>query len=349
MTVEIVGAGQLKELATEVLRIAGTRREVAAVVARALVRADLDGIASHGVAILPYYAEHVRRCRVDGAADPQLLRVGTSVIHIDARHGFAYPAIQMAVEAAVEAAHETGIACVGIARSHHSGVLGHPVEDLASQGLVGLMLSNNAPLAAGPGGSRALFGTNPIAFACPRAGVFPLVVDLATTVAARSKILLAAARSEAIPEGWALGPDGKPTTDATAALKGTLLAMGGSKGAALALAVEILTGALVGSQFSFESTTYYQFDGPRFSNGHLLLAIDPSRMGGAKFVDRIEEFCAELHRDEGVRLPGERRFRNRARLLRDGIPLEAELLAELRRRAGDTVSDRMAVLPALTD
>jgi (2R)-3-sulfolactate dehydrogenase (NADP+) len=333
MHFEMIPADALQELGEAVLRAAGVSRNIAALVIEALVRADLDGIPSHGLSRIPYYAEHVRRGRVDGTVEPVIARRAASVVQIDACHGFSFPAIKTAVTAAANIAAETGIACISITRSHHGGALGHPVEDLARQGFVALMVSNSSANVAGPGGSRPLLGTNPIAVGCPRSGPMPLVIDVSMSVAARGKIVLAAKRGEPIPAGWALGPDGEPTTDPNVALDGTLQTIGGAKGASLALAVEILASALVGARFSHENTSCFHLDGPPFCCGQLILAIDPRRSGSGDFADRVEELCAAFLAEPGVRLPGGRRYRNRERLSRTGIPVPHSLLAELRKFA----------------
>ncbi|HWB49544.1 MAG TPA: Ldh family oxidoreductase [Stellaceae bacterium] len=338
MSSELIPVTEICRLAENVLHAAGTSRQVAAIVAAALVRADLDGIASHGVLRLPYYAEHVARGRVDGTAAPTTRRLAAGTAQVDARHGFAFPAIKAARQVAAELASATGIACVGITRSHHAGALGHAVEDLAENGLIALMTANSGPVLPGPGGKRPLLGTNPIAFGFPRREAPPLVIDMSVSIVARGSLAAAAARGERIPEGWALGPDGDPTTDPAVAMNGTLLAIGGAKGSALALALELLASAASGAAFSHQNTSYFQLDGPRFSGGQFILAIDPRRIGDDDFASRAEALCGAVLAEEGVRLPGDRRLANRARLTLTGIPVPSDLLRDLRRRAASAAS-----------
>ncbi|MGE3284345.1 MAG: Ldh family oxidoreductase [Alphaproteobacteria bacterium] len=196
------------------------------------------------------------------------------------------------------------------------------------------MTANSGPVLAGPGGRKALLGTNPIAFSFPRNEACPLVVDLSTSLVARGRLAAAAARGETIPGDWALGPDGRPTTDAAAAMQGTLLAIGGNKGAALAFALELLASALPGALFSHQNTSYFQLDGPPFSGGQLIIAVDPRCLGGDQFPARLQALCSTFLAEEGVRLPGDRRLKSRARLAMTGIPVPAELMRELRRRGG---------------
>ena len=294
MALSLLSAKDLPALIMRVLIRADTRPENAELVANALIRAELDGLPSHGVMRVPYHAEQVKRGRVDGWAIPRVTRAAPSVIRIDAQHGFAYPAIAAGLQAVVDAVAETGVGVVAIGRSHHSGVAGHHVKDLASRGLVPVMFTNNCARISAPGGRRPRFGTNPIAFACPRPRKPPLVVDLSMTVVAAGKIVMAARQGDRIPAGWAYDAQGVPTCDAETALTGSMAPIGGTKGAALALVVEILAAALTGSQFSFEAASEFGLgDGPLYSMGQVILAIDPLRLGPIAFFERIEMLCSE--------------------------------------------------------
>lgn len=198
---ETIDLDTLEALAARALEAAGTCEENALTVARALVAADADGLASHGVSRVPFYADQAASGKVDGRAVPQLEQRATAAIRVDARDGFAYPAINMGLERAVPAARQCGVAAVAIGNSHHCGVSGHHVERVAGQGLVALGFSNTPAGIAPWGGCRGSFGTNPIAFACPRRNRPPLVVDLSLSRVARGKVMLAARRGDPIPEG----------------------------------------------------------------------------------------------------------------------------------------------------
>ena len=181
------------------------------------------------------------------------------------------------------------------------------------------------------GGKQPLFGTNPIAFAAPHRGHPPIVVDMALSQVARGKILTAAQKGEAIPEGWAVDETGKPTTDAKAALKGALQPIGGAKGAALALMVEVLAVALTGARFGFEASSFFDADGPPPGVGQFLIAIDPAAFGGADvFADRMAALAGMIEGDGDARLPGSRRIALREKAARDGVTVDAKLLAEVR-------------------
>jgi (2R)-3-sulfolactate dehydrogenase (NADP+) len=214
-------------------------------------------------------------------------------------------------------------------------VAGHHVEALADRGLAALMIANTPSAMAPWGGRKALLGTNPLAFAAPMPDAAPLVIDMALTEVARGKIVAAARDGKPIPLGWAVDRDGKPTTDAKAALAGTLLPAGGAKGAALALMVEILATGLAGATLAFEASSFLDAEGPPPATGQLLIAIDPEAMsgGGAMLASRMTAL-AHAFSGDGARLPGSRRLEARAKVERDGLAVDARLLAEVKALAG---------------
>ena len=324
----------LRDLAVRAFVRANTSEDNAASVADALIAAEADGIRSHGLSRLASYADQALSGKVDGHAVPRVERPAAAVVRVDARSGFAYPAIDAGLAAAAEAVAEAGAVVVGIGRSHHSGVAGHHVERMARRGLVALGL-NNSPAGIAPwGGNRALFGTNPIAFACPRADAPPIVVDLSLSKVARGKIKLAADRDEAIPEGWAVDAAGRPTTDAAAAMAGSMVPMGDAKGAALVLMVEILAATLTGSRYGYEASSFFTADGEPPHVGQFFMVVDPERLAGAGFLARLEDLAAAMLEQPDVRLPGQRRYGIRETAWRDGVDVAEDLYADLVRRAG---------------
>ena len=321
-----------RTLACDVLMANRTSAANAAIVARALVAAELDGIGSHGLSRLPAYAAQAACGKVDGFAEPVASVTGAAAARVDARCGFAFPALAVALEIARERAETAGIAAVAVASSHHCGVAGHHVEWLAERGLVALLFANTPAAIAPWGGERASFGTNPIAFAAPRAdGTPPLVIDLSLSKVARGRIMLAKQRGEPIEPGWALDASGQPTTDAEAALAGTMVPLGDAKGAALALMVEILAATLTGSQHAFEASSFLDAAGGPPRVGQLVVAISPAAFGGPGFAARSEQLIGHILGQRGARLPGARRLAVRARRMREGIPVDDGLLAELER------------------
>jgi (2R)-3-sulfolactate dehydrogenase (NADP+) len=310
-----------------------TSESNARAVARALVAAEADGLSSHGLSRLPAYCDQAIAGKVDGFAEPRVARPKPSVVAVDAASGFAFPALEAGIARAIPAARANGLVAVAIGRSHHLGVAGHPVERLAEAGLVGIALGNSPAAIAPWGGAKPLFGTNPIAFAWPRPGRHPLVVDLSLSKVARGRIMVAAQKGEPIPEGWALDASGRPTTDPKAALAGAMIPMGDAKGAALVLMVELLAVALTGSNFGWEASSFFDAKGPPPHVGQMLLVLDPAAFAPDASA-RAETLFAAMAAEPGVRLPGERRFGLRARAAAEGVEVPDALLAEIERRAG---------------
>ena len=221
------------------------------------------------------------------------------------------------------------------------GLAGAPELPPEDYGRVYTLLQlGNSPRAIAPwGGRAALFGTNPIAFAAPRPGAAPLVVDLSLSKVARGRIMVAAREGRPIPEGWALDADGRPTTDAGRAMAGTMLPIGEAKGAALVLMVEILAAALTGAHFGYEASSFFEAEGAPPGVGQLVIAIAPAGLSGGAFGERLEALLAAIERQSGARLPGARRLERRARARAEGVPVARSLHDEIRAIAeGDAVA-----------
>lgn len=323
-----------RRLAIAVLEHAGCSPASARTTAEALVAAEADGIASHGLSRLPAYADQLASGKVDGRATPRLEWTAPATLRVNAGTGLAFPAICAGLDAAAERVRDMGCVGVGIFASHHAGVLGHHVESLAEKGLCALAFSNSPAGIAPWGGSRGIFGTNPVAFAAPRRADAPLVIDASLSKVARGKIMVAAQKGEAIPDDWALDSAGRPTTDAKAALQGTMVAIGDAKGAALVLMVEILAAAMTGGQFGFQASSFFTAEGEAPSIGQLFIVMDPVRLGGADFPERLETLLSAILEQPGTRLPGDRRITLRATARKEGILVPEPLLSDLKTRAG---------------
>lgn len=325
-----VSREELERLVAGALAAAGASDPAAAATARALVQAEIDGQGGHGLSRVESYVAQARSGKVAAAALPKVERRRPGVVMIDVAHGFFYPAIDMAEPIIVAAAREYGIAAAGFFRSHHAGALSLVVERIATHRLMALMFANTPKAMTAWGGTRPVFGTNPIAFAAPRAGHAPIVVDLALSSVARGKILKAAQEGKPIPVGWAKDADGTPTTDASAALKGTLAPIGDAKGAALALMVEVLAAALTGSHLASEATSFFDAEGAPPAVGQLLVVLDPAAFAGIEVVtERIAHLASEIEGD-GARVPGSKRVQLRADAERDGVRVDESGLARLR-------------------
>jgi (2R)-3-sulfolactate dehydrogenase (NADP+) len=321
-------------LAAAALVASRTAPANAAPTARALVAAEADGQKGHGLSRIPSYAAQAKAGKVDGFAMPTMEQIAPAAVVIDGGLGFAYPAINLALETLAPLTKETGIAVAAIRRSHHFGQAGAHAEKLARQGLIALVFGN-APKAMPFWGGRApMLGTNPIAFACPLPDGDPLVIDLAMSVVARGKIMAAQQTGEPIPEGWAVDAEGAPTTNASAAMKGAMLPIGGAKGSALALMVEILAAALTGSAFGWEASSLFDDKGDAPNLGHSILALDPERLSGGAFLSRMGVLVAAMDAEQGVRLPGASRLVSRLNAAADGLDIPAALYAEIEVLAG---------------
>lgn len=306
------------DLISDALMASGAREAQARPTAIALVSAEAEGQVGHGFSRLEDYAAQVRSGKINRDAAITVNAPRPASILINADCGFAYPAIDTAISELVPVAREMGIAIAAVGNSHHCGALSLQVEKLANAGLIGLMFTN-APKAIAPWGSnQPLFGTNPIAFAVPRAKVNPLVIDLSLSKVARGKVMNAKKQGKPIPEGWALDANGNPTTDAEAALGGTMLPIGGAKGSALALMVEILAAPLTGSAFSYEAGSFFTAEGVPPRVGQTLIAIQPNSEGTG-FAERLEELLGSITELHGTRLPGTRRLSAIAASKVDGL------------------------------
>ncbi|ADZ71221.1 Ldh family oxidoreductase [Polymorphum gilvum] len=332
---ETLSLTQAHDLVVAALVANRTAPDNAACVARALVAAEADGQSGHGLSRVPSYAAQSRSGKVDGFARPALEDVTPALLRVDAGLGFAYPALDLALAVLPAKARALGIAIAAVRRSHHFGQAGAHCERLAEQGLVAFVFGN-APKSIAPWGGRTpLFGTNPIAFAAPVAasvdpGHAPLVIDLAVSRVAKGKIMAAEKAGRTIPEGWALDADGNPTTDASAAMAGTMIPIGEAKGAALAMMVEVMAAALVGASLAFEASSLFSGDGAPPNLGQTIIAIDPGLTSAGAYGERIAALVAAVETEPGARLPGSSRLAARARARAEGVAVPAPILAEIR-------------------
>ncbi|HMA31607.1 MAG TPA: Ldh family oxidoreductase [Casimicrobiaceae bacterium] len=326
---------ELTELATRALRRTGASEAMAVATARALVDADLQGLASHGVSRVPQYATHLSNGRADGHAVARVVRSRGGAVLVDAACGLAFPACALAVAEAVGRAREFGVAFAGITNSHHFGVAAYHLGPVSQAGMVGLAFGNSPAAMPAAGGGRPIFGTNPIAAVFPRRAGSPLTIDLSLSEVARGKVMVAAKEGRPIPLGWALDKAGQPTKDPNAALEGSMLPMGGAKGAMLALIVELLVTALTGAAMGFEASSFFVDEGNRPRIGQAFLVVDPEALAGRDvYLERIETLIAEMTKEPGVRLPGARRDALAQRARAEGVEIPQALADRLRSLAG---------------
>lgn len=300
----------------------------------ALILAEAQGLASHGISRVPMYLAHVTHGRVNPNAVPVIQQQSASAALINADNGFAFPACNQAIKLAIQKASETGIAVCAVTNSHHFGVAGNHLRAIADAGLVGWAMGNSPAAMPAWGGKRAIFGTNPIAAIFPRTNADPILVDLSLSEVARGKIMVAAKNGTPIPQGWALDAKGNPTTDAKAALAGMMLPMGGVKGAMLAMVVEIMVTALTGAHFGAEADSFFIDAGNQPRLGQLFLVINPDALAGRlAYESRLSALIDVVLQDPDVRLPGTRRFALAEEAMREGLELPDALVEQIRKLA----------------
>jgi (2R)-3-sulfolactate dehydrogenase (NADP+) len=307
-----ISMDEARGLVTAALQAAGANAAMAQATAWALVLAEAQGLGSHGLSRVAQYGGHLRNGRVNGAAVPAIVKSKGAAAIVDAQEGLAFVACELAVREAVARAREFGISIVGVANSHHCGVVIDHLRAAAEAGMVGLGFANSPAAMPAAGGKHPIFGTNPIAAIFPRRGdAIPLMIDLSLSEVARGKLMVAAKEGKSIPAGWALDAQGHPTTDPKAGLEGSMLPIGAvssPKGAMLALVVELLVTALIGANFGFEASSFFVDEGNRPRIGQTFIVIDPDALAGREgFLDRVEVLVREMLVDDGVRLPGARR------------------------------------------
>lgn len=327
---------ELLNLARAALERAGASRSMAQAAARHLVRAEEQGLASHGMSRVPFYCAMLKNGRADGTARPSLAAERAAVCLIDNCDALPYESCAWAVEEAIQRARRNGVSFVGIRNSAHVGVLGIHLLDIARAGLAGFAFTNS-PAAIPPwGGKKGLFGTNPIAAAFPREKGDPIVIDLALTTVTRGRIMIAMQKGETIPEGWALDREGRPTTDPREAIEhGSMFPIGGVKGAMLALMFELICAALTGAAIGAEADSFFSEQGNKPRIGQAFVAVDPSALAGReRYFERVETLVGAMLANDGVRLPGAKRFAAERLARAQGIEVPDELLARIAKLAG---------------
>ncbi|KAL2187106.1 Malate/L-lactate dehydrogenase [Thermothelomyces heterothallicus CBS 203.75] len=316
-----------EEFVVALLEASGVSRKNAEIVARGLVQADLRGVESHGINRIPSYLSRIRNGVLDPKAEPTLAQVTPVVAQVDGHNGFGFPAAHLAMDAAISMARTFGIGMVSVKHSNHFGMSAWIVRQAVDAGMMSLVFTNSSPALPVWGGKSQLMGVSPIACGAPGGpNSVPFILDMAPSVAARGKIYKALRRGEKIPLDWALDADGKPTDDPEKALKGVMLPMGGPKGSALAIMMDIFSGVLSGSAFAGGVTGPYDMSKPG-DVGHFIVAIKPDLfMSLDEFRQRMDVLYQRVvgsDKMEGVDkiyFPGEIEQLTEARRLSQGIP-----------------------------
>jgi len=334
---------QLRDTLQRIFERHGASPNVAHILADNCASAERDGSHSHGIFRIPGYLSTIASGWVNARAVPQVEDVAPSYVAVDAAGGYTQPAWQAGYTLLRDKARANGIALLAIRNSHHFAALWPDVEPLARDGLIAIALVNSMACVVPAGGQRALFGTNPIAFAAPRAHADPLVFDMATSGMAHGDVQIAARENRPLPEGFGIDSHGHPTTDPHAVLQGgALLPFGGShghhKGSALAMMVELLAAALTGGHFSWEFDWSAHPGAQSPWTGELILAINPNKNATSdhqhSFAQRCDTLVQAMQDAGQTRQPGQQRYRQRALSMTHGVPLAANTWHELQALAG---------------
>jgi len=321
---------EIEDLSLRALMAAGTSEDNARPLAVATAATEADGVASHGLAYIPIYCEHVQCGKVDGRAKPVMSAPKPGVVVVDAATGFAHPAIDLGFDALIPAAREQGIAALAIRNSYNCGVLGYHTYRLAQAGLVGLGFTNAPASIAPSGGSRPVVGTNPFSLAVPGADGQPAVlIDQSASTIAKSEVMKHAREGKPIPVGWALDPDGNPTTDPAVGLKGSMAPSGGYKGVGVALLTEVMAAALTGATLGIHASPFSGTVGGPPKTGQFFIAIDPGATAGSEFAANIAELAEAIRYQEGARLPGDGRRAKRLQANQDGVGVSVATLDKI--------------------
>lgn len=340
MSNAVYSVDDLLRLATACFQAAGVPDTDAKWTAEVLVRADLQGTATHGLSRLHAYVTGIRQGKIKAQPNLQIENTGPVTAVIDGDQGLGPVVAKAAMDFAINQARQAGIGVTSVCNGNHAGAMSTYTELAANEGFIGFALTNAQPAIPPWGGREAYFGTNPIALAAPQKDTGPVSIDLATSITARGNIILAAKRNEPIPEGWALDEAGLPTTDAVAALKGSVLPMAGPKGYSLALMVEILSGILSGGNFGSHVGSIYDEGSDPPGTGMFMMVLNPDFfIGRDSFKARVSQLAEEVTSlplavgVDRILLPGERRQELERQRREHGVPLSQQTEIELSQTA----------------
>ena len=325
---------ELRQLTAKKLINAGVSESDSCKVADCYVNADLYGVSSHGVSILPAHLERLRAGGYNLKPTFPVIKEGTSFKVIDGQNSIGVLSALHCVELAIEGARKNGLFVVNSCHNNTLGPAFYYALEMANNGLIGIVLCNSPAQMTAPNGKTKLLGTNPLAFAVPN-GDMPIVLDMATSAVAKSKIKQMKEKGENIPYGWALDENYQPTQNAEQALKGYVLPMAGFKGYGLAMMIDILAGVLSGAGYLNNVRRFYSQDFACMNVGFSFLAIDPELTYGENFKELIKDYVNSIQSDERVdktkeiALPGFDRLQNKLYNQKMGIEINDDLYAFL--------------------
>lgn len=338
-----IAASQLEAFIARAFESVDIAQGDARVIAELMVRADLNGADGHGVFRLPQYIRRIKGGAVNVKPDIRVEREAPGMALVDGDNGMGHLVMRFAADKAIEKARTAGVAWVGVKRSNHAGPASLYASMPVAHDMIGLYLAvGNANHLAAWGGLDMLLSTNPIAVGVPAGDEPPIVLDMATTVAAYGKVKTAAQRGETMPEGWMIDRQGRPLTDPKRASEGLLLPIGGYKGYGLALVFGLLAGTLNGAAMGRDVVDFNNDDTTPTNTGHVIVAINIAKFRApAEFKRSVDELIRDIRGSkrlpgiEAIRLPGEQSHAKREARTKHGIPLPAPLLRSLNQLAAE--------------
>ncbi|QOY38260.1 Ldh family oxidoreductase [Anaerobacillus isosaccharinicus] len=334
--VKYIQADDLRNYCIKLFESVGVPKEEAFINADNLVDANLSGIDSHGVSRMGIYLKRIRENVVKPQSRVTIMNEAPATVSLNGENSMGAVVSKKAMELAIAKAKETGVSYVTVNNSNHFGTAAYFTKMALNHNMIGFAATNGASRMAPWGGKEAYFGTNPFSVSIPAGSERPIIVDMATSVVARGKIIMAQKNSETIPEGWAMNKDGEFTTSAQEALDGTVLPFGGPKGSAIALIIDVLSGVLAGAAFGTGIKDMYgNFKEPT-NTGHVFGVLNIEKFIAVDlFKSNMDQMIKDIKANspaQGVQevfLPGEIELRKAEQRLKEGIPITLPVLREL--------------------
>jgi (2R)-3-sulfolactate dehydrogenase (NADP+) len=322
-------ATQAKKLIHDALTGAGTSPVNARYFTEAILDTEMSGLTGHGFFWLDYYCQHAISGKVDGKAKPKVKMISPVAVHVDAKRGFAHPAIEAGFKKLVPAAKRFGVAAMAVHKSYNAATLGYHTGFLARKGLLAFGFTNAMPAIAPVGGKKPVIGTNPLSLAVPgKVGKIAFLIDQSSSQVPWTAVKLASDAKRKIPLGWALDKNGQPTDDPDKGLAGSMAPAGGYKGFGQGLIVEVMCAAMTGSNRGLEMGSFMDNDKP-IGCGQFFIAFNPKKFSGSSFDKQIAALAKSITSQPGARMPNSRREANIKRSKKQGIGIDVALLARL--------------------
>ena len=325
---------KLKLVLNQIFQKHNLSKDHSKIVSDYLIKAELLGAPSHGLARLKMYCDRIKKKLINSKPKIKIKRISNSISYIDADNSIGFIAADVGIKQAIKNAKKTGIGLVAVKRSGHYGLSSFYAEQAVKNNLL-VFCFTNAPAALAPyGAKKSLFGTNPICFGVPT-GKTPFILDASTSMINRGKIRRASKLGKKIPYGVALDKFGNITTDANRALKGTQLPIATFKGSGLAWMVDILSGVLTGSSHSGKTKDPFDdFSGPQ-NMGHLFITINPKIFVGKNFLKEMKINISRIKRlpkakgFSSILYPGERKNKTYRKNMNKDISIPSKILKEI--------------------